>query len=70
MVTGTAPGAPRPRPRTMSRSSARLHRQRRAAALAGDLGDRAAEVHVDVVDPDVADQVPHRLAQSVRGSVP
>ena len=33
-----------------------VHRQRRPAALAGDLGDRAAEVEVDVIGPLLADQ--------------
>ena len=43
-----------------------VHRERGAAALAGDLGDRAAEVHVDVVDADLVDQVAHGLAERVR----
>ena len=42
-----------------------MHRQRGPAALASDLGDRAAEVHVDVVHADLVDQVPHRLTQGV-----
>jgi hypothetical protein len=37
-----------------------LPRQGRAAALAGDLRDRAAEVEVDVVGPVLRDEQPHR----------
>ena len=40
-----------------------MHRQRRAAALAGDLRDGAAEVHVDVVDADLVDEEAHGLAE-------
>ena len=45
---------------------ARLERDRRAAALARHLAHRAAEVHVDVVDPALADQDAHRLADVAR----
>ena len=38
-------------------------REGRAASLAGDLRDRAAEVHVDVVDAVLVDEEPHRLAE-------
>ena len=43
-----------------------VHGERRAAALPGDLRDRAAEVHVDVVDADLVDEVAHRLAERAR----
>ena len=38
------------------------HGQRGAAALAGDLGHRAAEVEVDVLDAVLVDEPAHRLA--------
>ena len=43
-----------------------LVRQHPAAALAGHLGDGAAEVEVDVVDGEVADQDPGRVGHHVR----
>jgi hypothetical protein len=43
-----------------------LPRQRGAAALAGDLGDRAAEVEVDVVGAVLVDEHPHRRADRDR----
>ena len=46
------------------------HGQRGAAALAGDLGDRAAEVEVDVLDAVAVDEAADRLVHGAgRGAV-
>ena len=63
MVTGTAPAAATAA-RMMLAEQRAAHRQGRAAALAGDLRDRAAEVHVDVVDAVLA---PRGCARPRRG---
>ena len=65
IVTGTAPGRRHRRAHDVAQQAA-VHRERRPAALAGDLAHRAAEVHVDVVDAALVDQEAHRLANVVR----
>ena len=57
-VTGTSPAARTARRDDVAEQVA-LPRQRRAAALAGDLGDRAAEVEVDVVGAVLGDEHAH-----------
>ena len=65
MVTGIEP-ASSTAARTMPRSRRGFERNGRAAALARDLADRAAEVHVDVVDAVLAHEHAYRLADVVR----
>ena len=59
-VTGTPPGRGRDGRAHDRCEQPPLVGQRRAAALAGDLGDRAAEVQVDVVGQVLLDDDPHR----------
>ena len=59
IVSGMSPAARAARV-TMSRNSSELPRQSGAAALAGDLGDGASEVQVDVVGAVLVDEHPHR----------
>ena len=69
-VTGTRPSAARTAPLDDRREQPALVRQRGAAALAGDLGHRAAEVQVDVVGQVLLDDHPDRAAHDVAGSTP
>ena len=62
MVTGIAPAAATAGAHDVAQQDA-VHRERGSASLAGDLGDWATEVHVDVVHADLAHQEPHRLAE-------
>ena len=71
MVTGTPAGAAASTAaRTIRAEEPAPPRQRRAAALAGDLGHRAAEVEVDVVGEVLVDDHPHGRGGRSSGSTP
>ena len=65
-AVGAAPTAAR----TISPNSSRLPRQRRAAALAGHLGHRAAEVEVDVVGAGPPSTIIRTAVADDAGSTP